>query len=120
LLYTDHFLAAAIGFLKSQPGYDTALIYISDHGESLGEKGLFLHGVPYAIAPKEQVRVPMVMWFSPGFVAGAQLNLQCLRQEATQPASHDNLFPSILGLLQVRTREYRASADLFAPCRNSR
>ncbi len=120
LLYTDHFLAAAIGFLKSQPGYDTALIYVSDHGESLGEKGLFLHGVPYAIAPKEQVRVPMVMWFSPGFAAGARLNLQCLRQEATQPVSHDNLFPSILGLLQVHTREYRASADLFAPCRNSR
>jgi lipid A ethanolaminephosphotransferase len=60
----------------------------------------------------------MVMWFSPGFVADARLDLRCLQREAAQPASHDNLFPSILGLMQVRTREYQASADLFAPCRN--
>ena len=117
LLYTDHFLAATIGFLKTQQQYDTALIYVSDHGESLGEKGLFLHGVPYAIAPEEQIRVPMAMWFSPGFIAGAQLDRDCLRARAAQPASHDNLFPSILGLLQVETHEYRKSGDLFAKCR---
>ena len=117
LLYTDHFLAATIGFLKTQQQYDTALIYVSDHGESLGEKGLFLHGVPYAIAPEEQIRVPMAMWFSPGFIAGAQLDRDCLRARAAQPASHDNLFPSILGLLQVGTHEYRKSGDLFAKCR---
>ena len=92
------------------------MIYVSDHGESLGEKGLFLHGVPYAIAPEEQTRVPLTMWFSPGFVAAAGLDLPCLRRRAGQPASHDNLFPSILGLLQVRTREYRAAGDLFAQC----
>ena len=59
LLYTDHFLAATIGFLKAQQDYETALVYVSDHGESLGEKGLFLHGVPYAIAPQEQIHVPV-------------------------------------------------------------
>ena len=117
LLYTDHFLAAAIGFLKAQQQYDTALVYVSDHGESLGEKGLFLHGVPYAIAPEEQIHVPMAMWFSPGFVAGAQLDADCMRARATKPASHDNLFSSILGLLQVKTQEYRISDDLFAQCR---
>ena len=96
--YTDHFLAQAIGLLNSQRDYDTAMIYVSDHGESLGEKGLFLHGVPYAIAPKEQTRVPMVMWFSPGFQANASLDMACLHHEAAQPASHDNLFASVLGL----------------------
>ncbi len=116
VLYTDHFLARTIGFLRTQGDYDTAMIYVSDHGESLGEKGLFLHGVPYAIAPEEQTRVPMTMWFSPGFVAAAGLDLPCLRRRAGQPANHDNLFPSILGLLQVRTREYRAAGDLFAQC----
>ncbi|WP_246193087.1 phosphoethanolamine transferase [Pseudoxanthomonas yeongjuensis] len=117
LLYTDHVLAQAIGFLRQQTAYDTALIYVSDHGESLGEKGLFLHGVPYAIAPQEQTRVPMVMWFSPGFIGDSGLDLDCLRRRAAQPASHDNLFPSVLGLLQVRTEVYRPADDLFAACR---
>ncbi len=118
LLYTDHFLAKAIDALKSQSDYDAALIYVSDHGESLGEKGLFLHGVPYAIAPQEQTRVPMVMWLSPGLVHDAGLDTACLRREAAQPTSHDNLFPSILGLLRVRTEVYRPADDLFAACRS--
>jgi lipid A ethanolaminephosphotransferase len=118
LLYTDHVLAQAIGFLGKQTEYDAALIYVSDHGESLGEKGLFLHGMPYSIAPQEQTRVPMVMWFSPGFVSDSGLDLACLRREAAQPASHDNLFPSVLGLLQVRTEAYRRDDDLFATCRS--
>ena len=118
MLYTDHVLARAIGFLQQQTGYDTALIYVSDHGESLGEKGLFLHGVPYSIAPQEQTRVPMVMWFSPGFASDAGLDLACLRREAAQPASHDNLFPSVLGLMRVGTREYQPGLDLFSQCRN--
>lgn len=118
LLYTDHFLARTISLLKSQTGYDTALIYVSDHGESLGEKGLFLHGVPYSIAPTEQTRVPMAMWFSPGMVQDAKLDTACLKREAAEPASHDNLFPSILGLMQVSTREYQPVHDLFAKCRN--
>ena len=117
LLYTDHFLAATIGFLKAQKQYDTALIYVSDHGESLGEKGLFLHGVPYAIAPQEQIRVPMTMWFSPGFVAASGLDMQCVQDKSAQPTNHDALFPSVLGLMQVKTREYRVAGDLFAGCR---
>ena len=116
LLYTDHVLARAIGFLRQQTEYDSALIYVSDHGESLGEKGLFLHGVPYSIAPQEQTRVPMVMWFSPGFTKDSGLDLACLRREAAQPASHDDLFSSVLGLLQVRTEVYRRDGDLFAAC----
>jgi lipid A ethanolaminephosphotransferase len=118
LLYTDHVLAQAIGFLGRQTEYDTALIYVSDHGESLGEKGLFLHGMPYSIAPEEQTRVPMVMWFSPGLLSDSGLDLDCLRRRASQPASHDNLFPSVLGLLQVRTEAYRRAGDLFAACRS--
>ncbi|RZA24393.1 MAG: DUF1705 domain-containing protein, partial [Proteobacteria bacterium] len=117
LSYTDHFLAATIGLLKSQHGYDTAMIYVSDHGESLGEKGLYLHGVPYAIAPREQIHVPMVMWFSADFARDARLDTDCLRRKASQPASHDNLFSSVLGLMQVRTQVYQQDQDLFARCR---
>ena len=117
LLYQDHFLARTIEGLQRRQDYDSALIYVSDHGESLGEKGLYLHGMPYAIAPREQLKVPMVMWFSPGFATDARLDLACLRREATAPASHDNFFPSVLGLLDVRTNVYDASRDLFARCR---
>lgn len=120
LLYTDHFLARTIADLQGRGDYDTALIYVSDHGESLGEKGLYLHGVPYAIAPREQIKVPMVMWFSPGFAAGTGLDTACLRREASAPASHDNLFPSVLGLMDVRTKVYDANRDLFARCRAAR
>jgi lipid A ethanolaminephosphotransferase len=118
LLYTDDFLSRAIDFLKEkQDAYDTALIYVSDHGESLGENGLFLHGVPYAIAPAEQIRVPMLMWFSPGYLRDFGLDADCLRQSATHPASHDNLFHSVLGLLDVSTQARDPARDLSAACR---
>lgn len=118
LLYTDHLLARTVDFLKSrQATHDTALIYLSDHGESLGEGGLFLHGIPYAIAPAVQTKVPMVMWFSPGYAADFSLDISCMRARAAQPATHDNLFHSVLGLLEVRTQAYEPALDLSLGCR---
>ena len=118
LLYTDHMLAETVGFLKAQQAkYDTAMIYVSDHGESLGENGLFLHGIPYAIAPETQTQVPMVMWFSPGFAASDGLSTGCLRQRAQQPATHDNLFHTVLALLDVQTSVLDPGFDLSAACR---
>jgi len=116
VLYTDHFLSKTIGTLQGLQDYDTAMIYLSDHGESLGEKGLFLHGVPYAIAPAEQTRVPMTMWFSPGFASSRGLDLQCVRKRSAAYTDHDNLFPSVLGLMQVKTALYERDRDLFAGC----
>lgn len=119
LRYTDHVLARTVDYLKQQSAqYDTALIYVSDHGESLGENGLFLHGLPYSIAPQDQTRVPMVMWISPGLAASAGLDLACVRARAQQPASHDNLFHSVLGLLDVRTAVREPAMDLFQACRS--
>lgn len=114
--HTDHFLATTIARLKALDDYHSALIYVSDHGDSLGEKGLYLHGLPGAIAPEEQTRVPLVMWFSAGFTQARQLDLACLQQRSRQPASHDNLFASMLGLMQVGTAAYRRKQDLFAGC----
>jgi len=116
VLYTDHVVASAIDLLRNEPGYDSALIYVSDHGESLGENGLFLHGVPQAIAPSQQTRVPMAMWFSPGFASQSGLDLACMRRAADEAASHDNLFPTILGLFQVRTALYDPKLDLLRRC----
>ncbi|MFD0740210.1 phosphoethanolamine transferase [Lysobacter koreensis] len=116
VLYTDEFLARTIHFLAGQTSRDTALIYLSDHGESLGEHGLFLHGVPYAIAPDTQLKVPMIMWMSSGFAAARGIDMQCMKKSANRPSSHDNLFHSVLGLMQVDTREYDPDLDLFQHC----
>jgi len=116
VLYTDHVLASTIETLADMQDYDTALLYVSDHGESLGEKGLYLHGVPRAIAPPEQTRVPMLMWFSAGFASARGIDLACLRRRARAPASHDNLFSSVLDLMQVHTTLYQPAQDLFAGC----
>lgn len=116
VLYTDDFLARTIRFLDEQGGRDTALIYLSDHGESLGEDGLYLHGVPYAIAPDTQTHVPMLMWLSPGFSAARGIDTACLKARSNDDVSQDNLFHSVLGLMQVRTPEYDPALDLFARC----
>jgi len=117
VLYTDEFIARTIHFLQAQSATrDTALIYVSDHGESLGENGLYLHGVPYAIAPKMQTKVPMVMWLSPALAAGQGIDVACMKRHASAPASHDNLFHTVLGLMQVHTGEYQPRLDLFRGC----
>jgi lipid A ethanolaminephosphotransferase len=119
VLYTDDFLARTIRFLGEQGGRDTALIYLSDHGESLGEEGLYLHGVPYAIAPDTQTHVPMLMWLSPGFSAARGIDTACMKARSNDDVSQDNLFHSVLGLMQVRTPEYDATLDLFARCEHA-
>lgn len=118
IAYTDHVLARTIAYLKTLQGrYDTAMIYVSDHGESLGEHGLYLHGVPYAIAPKQQTEVPMVWWLPADSARNLNVDLACLRTQAQQAASHDNLFSSVLGLLNVETPRYRRDRDIFDACR---
>ena len=118
ILYTDHVLGKLVDWLRAQEQrFDTAMLYVSDHGESLGEAGLYLHGVPYAFAPDVQTRVPMVMWFSPSYARDTRLDLGCLRGRARQPASHDNLFHTALGALDVQTKAYDAQLDLLRPCR---
>ncbi len=117
LLYTDHVLAQTIDFLQEQATTrDAAMIYLSDHGESLGENGLYLHSLPYAIAPDLQTHVPMVMWFSPGYVDDNALDLACLRLHTAAHGSHDNLFHTVLGLLRIKTSVYEPAMDLTAIC----
>ncbi|MCH4813520.1 MULTISPECIES: phosphoethanolamine transferase [Vreelandella] len=118
ILYTDTVLDQVIEKLKRQEDYATAMIYLSDHGESLGEKGLYLHGIPYAIAPNEQTHVPMVWWLSSAFSQQQGLDTDCLRQVSDQAASHDNLFHSVLGLLNVATDVYQQAKDINQPCRS--
>lgn len=119
VLYTDHFLAKTIEFLKKQGDYNTAMLYVSDHGESLGEKGIFLHGLPYSIAPKEQTQVPLVMWMSDGFFSSFDIDKTCLSQLTSKPVSHDNLFHTLLGLLQIDSKFYEQELDITLQCRKN-
>jgi lipid A ethanolaminephosphotransferase len=121
ILYTDHVLASLVEVLKKRgAAMDAGMLYLSDHGESLGETGLYLHGLPYAIAPDTQKRVPMIAWLSPQFAASSTVDRICLRERSAEPLSHDNLFHSMLGVLDVQTSVYRPERDIFDGCRRPR
>jgi lipid A ethanolaminephosphotransferase len=118
ILYTDHVLASVIHTLNGdQRRLESAMIYVSDHGESLGEHGLYLHGMPYAIAPEFQTHVPMVVWLSSQMTHSGDVDAACLRGKSNEAFSHDNLFHSVLGLMDVQTEAYHASSDIFDGCR---
>ncbi|WP_409308594.1 phosphoethanolamine transferase EptA [Pectobacterium sp. B1J-3] len=121
ILYADYILDKAINLLKSrQDKFNTALVYLSDHGESLGEKGIYLHSMPYSIAPEQQTHVPMLMWFSEDYQKQFSIKENCLRNNAKQNAySQDNLFHTILGMFNIETTEYHQQLDIIRPCQGS-
>lgn len=110
ILYTDHFLSKTINFLKGHDDkFETAMFYVSDHGESLGEKGLYLHGFPYAIAPEAQKHVPAVMWFGKRF----EVDKIKLRQKASQPLNHDSYFHTVLNFAEITSSIYKPELDIL-------
>lgn len=119
ILYTDHFLGQAIQWLKkSEATAASAMLYVSDHGESLGENNLYLHGLPYRVAPDVQKRVPWITWWSPQFEKQMGLSRTCLQNKVQMPLTHDNYFHSVLGLVNVSTEVYQAKLDVHADCRS--
>ena len=116
ILYTDHFLGRAIELLR---GYDdrfeTVMLYASDHGESLGESGVYLHGLPYWLAPDAQTHVPVILWFGRNY---HDVDVDAMRQLADEPLSHDNLFHTLLGLFELDTGVYDGSMDLLQKSRD--
>ncbi|HEY0822545.1 MAG TPA: sulfatase-like hydrolase/transferase, partial [Ramlibacter sp.] len=116
IAYTDHVLAGAVAWLQRREDYDTAMLYVADHGESLGEANLYLHGLPYALAPDVQKHVPWITWLSPGFERHTGLSMHCLRARSQERITHDHLFHSVLGLMQVGTSAYRPALDAYAGC----
>ncbi|WP_311886109.1 MULTISPECIES: phosphoethanolamine--lipid A transferase [unclassified Pseudomonas] len=120
LVYTDHVLSSLIDVLRSnQDKVDTAMLYLSDHGESLGEYNLFLHGTPYMLAPEQQKHVAMLAWFSDNYQKAYSVDTHCLQMSRDKPLSQDNLFHSMLGLLEVKTKVYQPGLDMFAGCRGA-
>lgn len=119
VLYVDYIVDKAIKLLQSkQDKFTTSLVYLSDHGESLGENGIYLHGLPYSIAPETQKHVPMLLWLSDDYQKRYGVNYDCLKKASTQNEySQDNLFSTMLGILGVETTEYRAADDILKTCR---
>ena len=117
IAYTDHVLARLVALLQENGDRRTsALLYVSDHGESTGENGMYLHGAPYVLAPDEQTRVPMLLWTSPHFREWRGLDTDCAAARGRQPISHDHFFHTVLGLLDLQTAAYRPELDALAGC----
>lgn len=117
ILYTDHILGKVVDALQSSPDVDSVMFYLSDHGESLGENNIYLHGADRDSAPSQQTHIPMLFWLSPGWRRDSGLQQACLDLRRTRPSSQDNVFHTVLGLFDVRTSLYEKSLDLLAGCR---
>jgi lipid A ethanolaminephosphotransferase len=112
LLYTDAFLGKTIDLLRQNTDeFEAALLYASDHGESLGENGVYLHGMPRLFAPETQTHVPVVMWFSDNFDP-TEIDTPRLKASRHKPFTHDAIFHTILGLMEIETSVYQADLDL--------
>ena len=116
---TDMFLDSVLQWLSARSGQaQAAMIYVADHGESLGENNIYLHGLPYAIAPDVQKHVPWITWLSPAMQSRTSLVTGCLQQDLAQRRiTHDNYFHSVLGLMDVQTGAYNLDLDMFTTCR---
>lgn len=113
ILYTDYFLSKVIDFLETNNAkFETAMFYIGDHGESLGENGLYLHGLPNIIAPDAQKHIPFIMWFGESFDK-EEINFTNLKGKIKNKYSHDNIFHTILGLMEVKTSVYMEEMDII-------
>lgn len=117
IVYIDHMLAATIKLLDNIKDINAALYFFSDHGESLGENGMYLHAAPYAIAPKEQTHIPMIFWANQNWYQDLGWDETCLKKNANTAVSHDNIFHSVLGIFNIETQVYQKSLDMFAQCR---
>lgn len=121
IAYTSDVLAQTIDWLAGEADrMDSLLLYLSDHGESLGEGNVYLHGLPMLLAPAEQTRVPMMAWLSAGAAQRLQLDAGALQGVAGDTYSHDNLFHTLLGAFGTQTQAYRAELDLWATARVTR
>ena len=118
IVATDHFLNTTIDWLTARESQWTpAMVYLADHGESLGENNIYLHGMPYAIAPDVQKHVPWITWLSPAMQARTGVQMACLQNRMrTERIHHDNYFHSVLGLMDVQTDLRKDGLDLYSRC----
>lgn len=103
IVYTDYILSELINNLKQLPDYDSAMIFVSDHGESLGENNLYMHGLPISIAPKEQYDIPFIVWVSDG----------SKKLKPNKTVSQNYVFHSVLNFLNIQSPIYNEEMNIF-------
>jgi lipid A ethanolaminephosphotransferase len=115
IVYTDHVLNQLISKLKLRADeFDSFLFYASDHGESLGENGVYLHGLPYSLAPQAQTDVPFIAWLSSDLQRDHQMDAGAVAAFGLRPLSHDMISHTLLGLFDVVAASYKPDLDLFS------
>ncbi len=117
LRFTDHILAQSVQMMAAQDRVIPAMIYMSDHGESLGEGGLYLHAAPMFMAPETQRKVPFVIWLSQDYQSAIGVDQACLSARAQEPVSHDVLFHTVLGMMDIASETRQDALDLTAACK---
>lgn len=113
ILYTDFVINKAVELLEQITDADTFVMYASDHGESLGENGVYLHGLPRSIAPPEQLHVPFLLWLSEGLRKEYSLDSKSESRCATRPVSHDNIVHTLLRLFHIDTSAFNSDLDIL-------
>ncbi len=104
IVYTDYILSNVIEDLKQLKDYKSAMIFVSDHGESLGEKNLYMHGLPLSIAPKEQYEIPFIVWLSDN---------SSKQVKPEKMLSQNNVFHSVLNFLGIQSPVYNEEMNIF-------
>ncbi|WP_262977535.1 sulfatase-like hydrolase/transferase, partial [Pseudoalteromonas haloplanktis] len=84
---------------ENNTNFETAMFYIGDHGESLGKNGLYLHGMPYMLAPEEQTHVPLIAWFG----SSSHVDMESTVKQSKKESSHDAFSFSLLHALNIST-----------------
>lgn len=111
ILYTDYFLSKVINFLKqNDDNFESAMFYVSDHGESLGENGIYLHGLPNFIAPDTQRHVPAIIWLGKNFY---DVDIKSLANKQNRKYTHDNVFHTLLGFMEIESSVYDQKMDIL-------
>ena len=116
LRYTDWVVAQSIKIVDAADRVIPMVFYASDHGESLGEGGLYLHGAPWFMAPETQTRVPMFFWMADRYKSGLGLDDACIAKKSDLPVSHDFIFSTVLGLANIETEVRQPELDLTQDC----
>ena len=115
IIYTDYLLDSIIDTLRGMSGWKTAMLFVSDHGESLGENKMFMHGLPMKLAPKVQYEIPFLVWTSEGFrdykpVASGRVAAE---GELPEVIEQHYVFHSVLNLLAIESPSYNKDYDIF-------
>ena len=115
ILYTDFLVDSLINMLRSMTDWNSAMIFISDHGESLGENKMFMHGLPMKLAPKVQYEIPFLVWTSDHFRDYKPISTEKDAPEGQLPAVLDQhyVFHSVLNLLSIQSPAYNKDYDIF-------